>query len=192
MYSTVGPQREIKDFCFQWRRDNYQQHVVLASPCVVPLMSDHWLTREGITDLTTSDCVANGDVILWRSSIQPFRLIIQTYCPTFQTHFPDLVASRLLRHLVFPNIHTYSNIQSYLNIPSQPIISIPNMNHIFTPINVRSSTLNIQSSSPSPLSILPLHLSILPFGGRRSPAVVCWASDHWVASSNSLRGKFRH
>ena len=27
---------------------------------------------------------------------------------------------------------------------------------------------------------------------RRSPAVACWASDHWVASSNPLRGKFRH
>ena len=24
------------------------------------------------------------------------------------------------------------------------------------------------------------------------PAVACWASDHWVASSNPLRGKFRH
>ena len=29
-------------------------------------------------------------------------------------------------------------------------------------------------------------------GGRRSPAVACWASDHWVASSNPLRIKFRH
>ena len=29
-------------------------------------------------------------------------------------------------------------------------------------------------------------------GGRRSPAVACWASDHWVAISNPLRGKFRH
>ena len=29
-------------------------------------------------------------------------------------------------------------------------------------------------------------------GGCSSPAVVCWASDHWVASSNPLRGKFRH
>ena len=29
-------------------------------------------------------------------------------------------------------------------------------------------------------------------GGRRSPAVECWASDHWVASSNPLGGKFRH
>ena len=29
-------------------------------------------------------------------------------------------------------------------------------------------------------------------GGRRSPAVACWASDHWVASSNPLRGKFRN
>ena len=29
-------------------------------------------------------------------------------------------------------------------------------------------------------------------GGRRSPAVACWASDQWVASSNPLRGKFRH
>ena len=29
-------------------------------------------------------------------------------------------------------------------------------------------------------------------GGRRSPAVAFWASDHWVASSNLLRGKFRH
>ena len=31
-----------------------------------------------------------------------------------------------------------------------------------------------------------------PRGGRRSPAVACWASDHWVASSNPPRGKFRH
>ena len=29
-------------------------------------------------------------------------------------------------------------------------------------------------------------------GGRRSLAVACWASDHWVASSNPIRGKFRH
>ena len=29
-------------------------------------------------------------------------------------------------------------------------------------------------------------------GGRRSPAVAFWASDHWVASSNPPRGKFRH
>ena len=29
-------------------------------------------------------------------------------------------------------------------------------------------------------------------GGRRSPAVACWASDHWVVGSNPLRGKFRH
>ena len=29
-------------------------------------------------------------------------------------------------------------------------------------------------------------------GGRHSPAVACWASDHWVASSNPLGGKFRH
>ena len=34
--------------------------------------------------------------------------------------------------------------------------------------------------------------SILCAGGRRSPAVACWASDHWVASSNPLGGKFRH
>ena len=26
-------------------------------------------------------------------------------------------------------------------------------------------------------------------GGRRSPAVACWASDHWVASSNPLQGQ---
>ena len=36
------------------------------------------------------------------------------------------------------------------------------------------------------------HVSSLVSGGRRSPAVACWASDHWVASSNPLRGKFRH
>ena len=35
--------------------------------------------------------------------------------------------------------------------------------------------------------------SLMPsLGGRRSPAVACWASDHWVASSNPLGGKFRH
>ena len=29
-----------------------------------------------------------------------------------------------------------------------------------------------------------LNPSFLVNGGRRSPAVACWASDHWVASSN--------
>ena len=29
-------------------------------------------------------------------------------------------------------------------------------------------------------------------GGRRCTAVACWASDHWVASSNPFRGKFCH
>ena len=40
-----------------------------------------------------------------------------------------------------------------------------------------------------------LYFAVILFtsmGGRRSPAVACWASDHWVASSNPLRGKFRH
>ena len=34
--------------------------------------------------------------------------------------------------------------------------------------------------------------TFIPKGGRRSPAVACWASDHWIASLNPLRGKFRH
>ena len=38
------------------------------------------------------------------------------------------------------------------------------------------------------LAFVPRHVK----GGRRSPAVACWASDHWVAGSNQLRGKFRH
>ena len=29
-------------------------------------------------------------------------------------------------------------------------------------------------------------------GGRRSPAVACWGSDHWVDGSNPLKGKFGH
>ena len=37
----------------------------------------------------------------------------------------------------------------------------------------------------------PIHL-VHTYGGCRSPAVACWASDHWVANSNQLRGKFRH
>ena len=40
--------------------------------------------------------------------------------------------------------------------------------------------------------IISLELSALWTGGRRSPAAACWASDHWVASLNPLRGKFRH
>ena len=36
------------------------------------------------------------------------------------------------------------------------------------------------------------HLASHPERGQLSPAVACWASDHWVASSNPLRGKFRH
>ena len=34
--------------------------------------------------------------------------------------------------------------------------------------------------------------SFIGKGGRRSPAVGCWASDHWVAGLNLFRGKFRH
>ena len=29
-------------------------------------------------------------------------------------------------------------------------------------------------------------------GGRRSPAVACWVSDHWITISNPLGGKFCH
>ena len=36
------------------------------------------------------------------------------------------------------------------------------------------------TQSPSP--------DLVIFGGRRSPAVACWASDHWVGSSNPIRG----
>ena len=32
--------------------------------------------------------------------------------------------------------------------------------------------------------------SMASSGGRLSPAVACWASDHWVASSNPLRASF--
>ena len=28
--------------------------------------------------------------------------------------------------------------------------------------------------------------------GRRSPAVACWASDHWVTGLNPLGGMFHH
>ena len=33
-------------------------------------------------------------------------------------------------------------------------------------------------------------LQVIDHGGRRSPAVACWTSDHWVAGSNPLRGSF--
>ena len=46
--------------------------------------------------------------------------------------------------------------------------------------------------------IAGLHLNIAYYtakafydkvGGRRSPAVACWASDHWVVGSNPLGGQ---
>ena len=48
-----------------------------------------------------------------------------------------------------------------------------------------------------PILVFVIQLLLLMFlvympGGRRSPAVACWASDHWVACSNPLRDKFRH
>ena len=42
------------------------------------------------------------------------------------------------------------------------------------------------------LILICVNFSCILGGGRRSPAVACWASDHWVASSNPLSGKFRH
>ena len=44
----------------------------------------------------------------------------------------------------------------------------------------------------SRLDLTGNNLYCLCLGGRRSPAVACWASDHWVASLNPLGGKFRH
>ena len=57
---------------------------------------------------------------------------------------------------------------------------------------IREKTYTMQTFSPNFYS---MHTSIFKqtyIGGRRSPAVACWASDHWVGSSNPLRGKFRH
>ena len=62
------------------------------------------------------------------------------------------------------------------NIPADAELYIENNKLI-----VRKHTIQ-NSSSPSRKIV----------GGRRSPAVACWASDHWVASSNPLRGKFRY
>ena len=49
-----------------------------------------------------------------------------------------------------------------------------------------------RSTKMTKLNNITTSLFCEPGGGRRSPAVACWASDHWVASSNPLRGKFRH
>ena len=40
--------------------------------------------------------------------------------------------------------------------------------------------------------IISRFCSVAYKGGRRSPAVAGWASDHWVDGSNPRRGKFRH
>ena len=55
----------------------------------------------------------------------------------------------------------------------------------------------LEPCNPAPINAYRVRgaswsLSDMRTGGRRSPVVACWASDHWVASSNPLRGKFRH
>ena len=64
---------------------------------------------------------------------------------------------------------------------------------------IANSQLILRRQGPSNKAFLVTYLppcsggpSYCANGGRRSPAVACWASDHWVASSNPLRGKFRH
>ena len=59
------------------------------------------------------------------------------------------------------------------------------------------SYINVQTNEARWIKIVIKYIWIDTFmssrsGGRRSPAVACRASDHWVASSNPLRGKFRH
>ena len=146
-------------------RENYQQHVVLASPCALPLMSDHWLIREGITDLTTSDCVANGDLILWRSRIQPFRLIIQTIFvplpwsiiqkqPSIQTHLPTHL-TRYESHIQHPiNTHLSPiSIPSFIiprTVPNCPSSSGPHPHPPLHPPPVFISCLPFRPPSPSP------------------------------------------
>ena len=50
----------------------------------------------------------------------------------------------------------------------------------------------LKSKCKNALNVLKVVSHTGSQGGRRSTAVACWASDHWVASSNPLRGKFRH
>ena len=45
---------------------------------------------------------------------------------------------------------------------------------------------------PSVIKISRPGSSTLDHGGRGTPAVACWTSDHWVAGSNPLRGMFHH
>ena len=61
-------------------------------------------------------------------------------------------------------------------------------------MQVSADLIHTQSHSSTLIHSLILHALPLrhSLGGRRSPAVACWASDHLVASSNPLRGKFRH
>ena len=62
-------------------------------------------------------------------------------------------------------------------------LDYPALDYFFSGLSRSESYSQLSRSSSSPTPYI---------GGRRSPAVACWASDHWVASSNPLRGKFRH
>ena len=66
-----------------------------------------------------------------------------------------------------------------------------NSKHVFNTATANMSSTPQTANMSSTLQTANLS-STLQMGGRRSPAVACWASDHWVASSNPLRGKFRH
>ena len=81
----------------------------------------------------------------------------------------------------------YNDKQHRYLIPSERETSNMEDLHVLTPFEQATKMISSEKK-PTAGRILPL----IHIGGRRSPAVACWASDHWVASSNPLRGKFRH
>ena len=71
------------------------------------------------------------------------------------------------RLVISPN-EVFGDIMVLASPPPRPPVD---------PDDVNALTRKIFNESPSKF-----------IGGRRSPAVACWASDHWVASSNPLGG----
>ena len=134
-------------------------------------------------------------VLLWQGAVRWYLLMycIPRYCWYIVLHYTDDISYCL--QCQFQSIGTRLNVLSKAMAWHNGQFSKRSCNTFSSTSVCGIYIAYINTYKPStcrPSHAICPRSSTLMYGGRRSPVVACWVSDHWVASSNPLRGKFRH
>ena len=153
----------------------------------IPNLYDHSFPRYGqITFLAfRRPTTLTFDLKFWKYlsvTVYPYVICMTSFI-MIGWEMAEILHFEILRKHGQTNKHTHKQTHKQtdmgITIPRPPPVGGEVTTNNYASNIIRTQKIN-QLSSPKFTS------------GRRSPAVACWASDHWVASSNPLRGKFRH